>query len=320
MTLLSAIPPMSPHVVTAAWPCAPHDDGLAVWDDDSGALLHLPWNNISVHAEGAVLHVTAEVRTRCPNAAIASSWAERIRTWVKQSPLQRTEDFLQHAAAMLDVPRLTEAATILQRQTLWLRRIGSWIFWWTFLGLPLLYWRFADGWPTFAGVSSLFALMIAQAVLLWQGMRQNTKKDPDDFMHLVSVAFFPPSAMRAADRVCSVKSPEAHPLAALKAWGDPPTFEAAAARMWREARWPIGESKNLPWDGPEVKALEAWLPANGFQPSAFDAAPAPQDGCSRWCPRCQVQYAASAAQCADCGGMPLADLQAPKVRSLDATC
>ena len=310
MILLTPIPPVEPHLVTAGWPCAPHDDRLAVWDDDSGAIRRVPWDQIAVRAEGSVLHVTTEVRTRCPNAAIAAAWAGRIRSWLKQSPSRRTEDFLQHAGTMLDVQSITDAASILQQQTRWLRRIGAWIFWWTFLGLPLLYWRFADGWPVFAAVGCLFLLMFAQAVLLWRGMRTNPKKDMDDFTHLMSAALFPPSAMRAADRVCSVNSPEAHPLAALKAWSEPAAFEVAAARMWREARWPIGRSSDLPWNGPEVQALATWLEANELPLATFDAAPAPQDRCSRWCPRCQVQYAVPAIRCADCGDVSLKDLPA----------
>lgn len=308
IVLLKPVPPMEAHLVTASWPCAPHDEGLAVWDDDSGAIRVVPWDQTGARAEGAVVHVTGEVRTRCPNAAMAAAWAGRIRSWSGLQPSQRAEDFLQHANAMLDVQRITDAASVLQEQTRWLRQIGACIFWWTFLALPLLYWRFADGWPIFAATGCLFLLMFAQATLLWRGMRTGPSKDIDDLMHLVSMALFPPSAMRAADRVCGVRSPEAHPLAALKAWGQPAALEAAAARMWRVSRWPIGRISDLPWNGPEVRALAAWFEENDLPVAAFDAAPEPQDGCSRWCPRCQVQYAAPATRCADCGGMPLADL------------
>lgn len=311
MVLLMPVPPMEPHLVTAAWPCAPHDDVLAVWDDDSGAVHRVPWDGITVRAEGPVLHVTAEVRTRCASPAIAAAWAGRIMSWRKLSPTQRTGDFLQHASTMLDIDRITGAASTLQQQTRRLRRVGTWIFGWTFLALPLLYWRFGDAWPVFAALGFLFLLMFTQAVLLWRSMRTRPKKDIDDLMHVLSAALFPPSAMRAADRVCPAHMPEVHPLAALRAWGTSAALETAASSMWREARWPIGHSSGIPWNGPEVQALAAWLEGNHIPPAAFDAAPVPQEGCSLWCPRCQVQYAAPAARCADCGGMPLAKLPQP---------
>src|SRR6187402_3212375 len=46
VAMLMPVPPLEPHVVTAAWPCAPHEGGLCVWHDESGAARHVPWDKV----------------------------------------------------------------------------------------------------------------------------------------------------------------------------------------------------------------------------------------------------------------------------------
>jgi hypothetical protein len=305
VAMLMPVPPLEPHVVTAAWPCAPHEAGLCVWHDESGATQHVPWETVKPIAVGAVLHLTPEHRVRCIHAASAASWAAMVSEWMKQSQEQRAKSFMTRAAKMLDVQALTEAATALAKGTRWLRRIGGAIFFWCLLFLPAIYWRFSETWPSYAALGVLLVLMLVQAVLLARVARREPRLREGFVQHLLSVALFPPASMRAADWVCASRSPEAHPLAALKAWSKPEKLEAVAAKLWREARWPMGNFSERPWHGPEVDALEAFYKAHGLKPESYETSPVLPEGCTRWCPRCRTPYQDSAADCADCGGMEL---------------
>lgn len=302
---LMPVPPLEPHVITAAWACAPHEGGLCVWDDESGAAKHVPWDQVRPLAEGAVLHLTPEHRVRCVNATSAKAWAKLVTEWAKQTQVQRRQGFLKQAKNMLSEKPLMEAAESLERHTRWLRRIGGWLFFWCFLFLPVIYWRFADTWPSLAAIGVLFALAFVQAFLLMRHVRRDVRLREDAVQHILSAALFPPASMRAADWVCSCGSPETHPLAALKVWGKEEMLHEVAARHWREARWPLGEFAERPWDGPEVEALRGFFESSGIKLEALEATPMLPEGCTHWCPRCLTPYQEPTTECADCGGMKL---------------
>lgn len=301
MVLLSPLPPPQAHVITAAWPCAPHEHGLCVWDDESGRSLHIPWEQVRPRAEKAVLHLTADCSVRCIHATSAREWTALITSWPALPQGAREASFAARASALLDAERLKDGAAALHRQTKMLRLIGGIIFWWTFFAVPLCYSRYGDLWPTFAVTGTLLVLMLTQAVLLFRQVRRHRALRADAIAHVLGSALLPPASMRAADWVCAELSPEAHPLAALKAWGDPTELERHAAVVWRRTRWPSGKVPSLPWEGPETMALRAFLKDTDLDVSSFEAAPAPQEGCTRWCPRCLTQYSAPAESCSDCG-------------------
>lgn len=308
IALLSPIPPVEAHVVAAAWPCAPHEHGLCVWDDDSGGAHHIPWDQVKPWTEGAVLHLTADHRVRCIHGTSAKEWRALVKAWAGQTQEERVAGFETKAQAMLDPARLVEEASAMYKQTRWLRYVGGNVFWWTFLALPFTYWRYGDQWPTLAVAGVLLVHFLVQAILLWRQVRRHPALRTDAWSHLMSVALLPSCAMRAADWVCATLGPETHPLTALKAWGREEDLQKAAATAWRHARWPMGDFPMRPWDGPEVEVLRTFLASAGLDPQAWEAPPAPQEGCSRWCPRCLTQYTAAATTCSDCAGMPLREL------------
>ena len=306
MKLLMPIPPVEPHVVTASWPCVPHEAGLCLWEDESGTARHVPWDQVRAIAEGAVLHLNPQYRVRCIHAQSANAWAAEVNTWVKQTQVQRRKAFLKRTADMFNSKSLTEEAASVQLKTRGLRRLGSFIFFWCFLFLPFIYWRWADAWPSLAAIGVLFVLTFIQGFLLFRHVRRDSRLKADAIQHVLSTTLFPPAAMRAADWVCSACSPEAHPLAALRTWGKPEAVTELAATLWREARWPRGDHfAERPWHGPEVEALERFFKSAGIALETLEAAPALPEGCTRWCPRCQTPYQDTVSECADCGGMKL---------------
>ena len=299
------------HVVAASWPCVPHEHGLCVWEDESGGARHVPWDQVKAHAEGAVLHLTADHRVRCIHATSAASWAKLVNAWVGQPQPKRKASFQKKAKLLLDVSALKEAAEASRNLTKRLSFQGRIIFAWTFLVVPFTYWRHGDHWLTLVVVGALFLHMFIQAFLLFRIVRRHDALRKDAFAHLMGVAMLPGTSIRAADWVCARLSPEAHPLTALRAWHgeEDSELKAYAARCWREARWPIGDFPTRPWDGPEVAALRAFLEAHeGTNPDMLESAPQAQEGCTRWCPRCLTQYSDAAGECSDCAGMKLLPL------------
>lgn len=305
MALLMPIPPMEPHVVTATWPCAPHEAGLCLWDDESGMSLHLAWEQVRAMAEGSVLHLSSQHRVRCIHAESAQAWAAEVNGWVKQPQEQRRKAFLKRASAMFNEKTLVDGAASVQMKTRGLRRIGNFLFFWCFLFLPLIYWRFADAWPSVTAIGILFALTFAQGILLFRHVRRDARLKADAIQHVLSSTLFPPASMRAADWVCAVSCPEIHPLAALKVWSTPEALSNLSSTLWREARWPRGDFPQRPWQGPEVEALERFFKSAGITIESLETPPSLPEGCTHWCPRCLTPYQAQAAQCADCGGMKL---------------
>jgi hypothetical protein len=322
LALLMPVPPFEAHVITAAWPCVPHEAGLCLWNDESGAMRHVPWDQVRALADGAVLHLTPEHRVRCIHAASAEAWEREVNAWVKQPQEQRRRSFLKRAAAMLKVKPLLREAQLLQKRTRWLRSIGGWIFLLCFLVTPATYWRFGDSWPALAAAGVLLGLMIIQAIFVARQVRRDARLKKGALQHVLSAALFPPASMRVADWVCASCSPESHPLAGLKAWGKPESLAKVAGRLWRHARWPIGDVSERPWNGPEVAVLATFLKEHGIAPATLEASPELPEGSTRWCPRCHIPYRDTVTECEDCGGMKLmsqADVMPEPKQTSDAS-
>lgn len=299
------------HVVAAAWPCVPHEQGLCVWEDEGGRARHVPWHLVKARAEGAMLLLTGDHRVRCIHAASAASWAKTVNAWAGQPQAERESSFAKKAKEMLDARALEETADALRKLTSHLGFQGGTILAWTFLAVPFTYWRHGDHWITLIVIGALFLHMFVQAFFVFRLMRRHHALRKDALAHVLGAAMLPGTSIRAGAWVCSQLSPEAHPLAALQAWPgkSDADFVKHAERCWREARWPVGDFPRLPWNGPEVAALRAFLMTQErTNPAILEAPPPAQEGCTRWCPRCLAQYSDAAAECGDCAGMALQPL------------
>jgi hypothetical protein len=299
------------HVVAAAWPCVPHEHGLCFWEDERGLAIHLPWDKVKAHAEGAMLHLAQGHHVRCIHATSAAAWTKLVTSWTTQSQAEREASFREKAMAMLDVTALTEAAETLRQLSKRLRFQGGIILTWTFFVVPYAYWRYGDHVITLVAVGLLFFSMLTQAFMLYRMMRRHVALKKDAFTHIMGSAVLPGTSIRAGSWVCAQLSPEAHPLAALLAWHGmaDSEFLTYAKRCLREARWPIGNFPSRPWNGPEVAALRTFLAANEeTNPTRLDSPPPAQEGCTQWCPRCLAQYSDASKECGDCSGIVLQPL------------
>jgi hypothetical protein len=303
---------MGVHMVAAGWPCVPHEHGLCLWEDEGGTALHIPWDQVKARADGAVLYLAPGHRVRCIHATSASAWAKLVHAWTTQAHSEREASFLKQAGALLDGSALKEAAEANHKLTKHLSIQGGTILIWTFLVVPLTYWRYGDHLITLIVVALLFLHMFIQAFLLFRLVRRYQALRKDAFAHVLGTTMLPGTSIRAGSWVCSQLSPEAHPLAALLEWRGKADAELLhhAKRCWREARWPIGNFPVRPWNGPEVEALRAFLSAHEeTKPAGLESPPAAQEGCTQWCPRCLTQYNDASKECSDCAGMTLLPLR-----------
>ena len=81
------------HVIAAAWPCVPHEQGLCVWEDESGGARHVPWDQVKAHAEGPVLHLADGHHVRCIHPTSATAWSTLEKKKKNQSQPEREQSF-----------------------------------------------------------------------------------------------------------------------------------------------------------------------------------------------------------------------------------
>lgn len=306
--LLNPLPPPGAHLVTASWPCVPHEQGLCIWNDESGEGIHLPWNELQVRVEDAKLYLQKSCWIRCIHARNAREWMERIKYWQKITQTEREKDFATLAARSLNKKLLLKRAKNIQLLTRDLRVHAMLIAIWTFAVLPFVYWLKGDSLPSYMALGTLVFLMWMQAFQLWWVVRRKPQLKKETSSHYFGTAVFPPTAIRAADWVCASLSEETHPLAAHLAWGRGRDLKQQAGVIWRQVRWPKGRDfPQLPWNGPEVHAIRLCLEKNGISTSELEEAPARDGESTKYCPRCHVTYINTAVNCSDCKNVPLAD-------------
>ena len=312
--LLPPVPPLGAHLVTSSWPCAPHEAGLCVWHDESGAATHIPWDQVQPSADESTLILSPHHRVRCVHGWQAAEWTRLVQSWKDLPQAERDAGFQAKAREFLDAKTLSESARAAVDETRSLRWRGGIIFVWTFGVLPYAYWRFSDSLPTLVAILSLYLLMAWQSLSLARIVRRDPRLRLGKWSHILGAAFFPPTAIRVADWVCSVKTPEVHPLLAAFVLGDKDTAPPQATQVWRLARWPVGQFPHRPWDGPEVTALGTFLQGQGLSLESLAPAPATlTQGAEQFCPRCLATFSGKAETCGDCGEMPLVPIASPAV-------
>lgn len=311
ISLLNPLPPHRIHLNALPFPFAPHEEGLAVWNDESGLLTHIAWNQILPKAEGCKLHLTSHLRIRFLNSAQAEQWAKRLQRWQSLSHDQRCDDYAKLCGSAFDLDAIRSHTTKLERNTRTLRRMSDLIFAWILAVIPLVYWLLGDHLYSFLAFAVLPCLTITQAVLLWRTLKcHHPELINDSFPHLLGTAFYPPTAIRVSDWICLSSSTEFHPLAVMLALPprSPELFQHQASLTWRKTRWPVGTTTlQLPSNRPEVTALETFFDRHHIAINSLESPPIHLHGGESYCPRCHSIYQGNRdiPFCHDCKGVPL---------------
>lgn len=311
ISLLNPIPPNQPHLNATPFPFAPHDIGLAVWNDETGLLSHIGWDQFHPKADSTKLHLTPRLQIRFLNAAHAKLWEKRLLQWQSLSHDQRCADYAKISAAAFDLDAIRSHADKLKQTTRPLRRMSNVIFFWTLLVIPLTYWMLGDHLYSYLSLGILLGLTITQAVLLWRTIkRHHPELKKELFPHLLGTAFYPPTAIRISDWICLAAAPEFHPLGVMRALplADPDIFSKQTSLTWRMTLWPVSTSSTaLPSNGPEVKVLKDFLIKNDISIETLESPPTHLQSGESYCPRCHSTYQGyrQVPTCHDCRGVPL---------------
>jgi hypothetical protein len=188
--------------------------------------------------------------------------------------------------------RLREARVALGR----VRFLSSVLFVFVFAAVPLLLWKIslAASWPAFAAVAAGLMLVIATEAA-WAD-RVLYPKRSGRFERVLPLVLSPISAMKAAQHLSLDLFDDYHPIAVSFVLCDEDTFGAVARQALFDAAF-ARSSDETRAIGVEVDAL---LRRTGRRNRVM-AAPAAEDDCRGFCPRCHGQYVDTSALCADCG-------------------
>jgi hypothetical protein len=141
-------------------------------------------------------------------------------------------------------------------------------------------------------------------------------------------AIYPIGAIRATDAIGRSALHGVHPLAAAVALAPPEQQRDLAAHLLRDARFP--RRPVCLNEDPAAEAIEAFFreallrhltklaEKAGVSSDQVTAPPAPEEGCSTYCPRCHAQFEKDTEACADCGGVPVLPLPAAKTAGAPA--
>jgi hypothetical protein len=243
--------------------------------------------------------------------ALARELAGLIDELREADPQRRDGIMLQALAQTQDIPAIEEALGRFQSKTPWLRTLVSLDFIALFLGGPLLFMRtdVEQSWPWLLGAGLLLGSATALAFF-----RAHQALHPEErgerWAHLVTVALFPPAAVRALDLVAVDLLARWHPLSVAKVLLENDAWEAFARHVLRDLHHPIAPT--CPDDDPPACAAEARTraallalvtteveAAGGSAADLLRPPPATED-CHSYCPRCHEPFIPDAVTCPAC--------------------
>ncbi len=329
LILSNPVPPLGTTLLAQAWPFSPAPEGIHAY---AALTIHpegrtredgpfVAWDDVhGIAVDDKVLRTGAAELGRADTDAGAAHWAAMVRDQAKAAPADREDGIQRMIDRSLDRTAALRRAQDLDEAGRWTRRLGIVLWLHVFVAVPAVVktWGIVHTWPILALV--MLVLMWANAVLLWRAHARLYPAQGGDRARAVFQALvWPPAAIRTSDYLARPAMAGLHPLAVAHALLDADAFKAHARRVLLDARIPLKpecrsedpRARNAEaWYRDRLKsALERFVRAQGIDPEALCAAPAPKDGTSRsYCPRCDAQYTLRDGTCSTCGAIELKPL------------
>lgn len=270
----------------------------------------------TTEARGKQVLVNGTVFLRAASAESAAFLARQLRQIQEMPAAGRPDAIARLIRSGLDTRLLEERLRQFNSAAAWVKSLTNTLFGYLFLFAPAAIWRFGFGSCWGWLLAGLLAGTITTALLFRRAHRRLYPDAGDDrFTHSLIILLSPATALRAHDFLSRPLLCGFHPLAVARVLGGDRQLRQLARQVLREIRHP--GMPVCPRPEPEaseaerqtrallLEAVEEFLGANRVEPDTLVEAPAPEDACSAYCPRCQAQFTAGATVCADCGGMPL---------------
>ncbi len=324
--LRNPLPPLGSAVLCDASPVAFSAEGAAATGVEAvsrrgrghGGVRTLAWAEVrSAGRDGRTLLLNGRPFAEFATDAAAEAHAE-LAGELAAAPVGRRErqlrDFVRRRFRTSADER--RAAEGLKEGNGYLATLCNCLFLWLFLALPASCLALGTGRVLLSGVLTALAISAVAIPAFW--WRRHRALLPQArakrWLTLAMAVVCPPAAIRIQDSLETERLAGLHPLAAGALLLDAAAFRTLAGRWFRDLRHPAapasGESPAADkitafWRKLLLDETERFLRQERLEPAALLAAPEPQPGCTSYCPRCLSQYLESAAECADCGGLPL---------------
>ncbi|MFO1476958.1 MAG: hypothetical protein U1F98_09950 [Verrucomicrobiota bacterium] len=261
----------------------------------------------SLSASGRTVSIAGKKRFKAASPAAARRAVRNLRRLRELSPAER--DAFQSATLRTGFDE-QELGARWQRFLEFGPALRAWcnaLFLLLFAAGPLAVHLFGLGrtWPWI-----LAAWIILAAGITWRfrkahrALYPEPSADEERFMHGLTIALSPASAVRAHDLLSRGVLDAFHPLALVQAFCNEQDFHRHAEQWWIDACFPVATTPGA--DASTRAVLDKFLRRHGINPTEFLKPPTRSDPSSRsYCPRCRAQYIRKDGTCPDCSGVRL---------------
>jgi hypothetical protein len=271
----------------------------------------------AVEASGREVRVNGELLLKAASAGLAREVANKLRR-LSQAPAPNRAGLIKEMVrGTLDTQAVARRLKEHGEQAHGLRFLANALFWYLFIGVPLVIWNFG---LTQLWLGLLLGVYAFTLVITVRFGRAHKKLYPaaeeERFSHFLQVLLWPVTAMRAHDYLSRPLLESFHPVAVARVVCLEESFREFAGRALLEIRHPA-----LPvCPSAEPGAVEAerqartllrneverFLKREGVDPDQLLQPPQTvEEGCGSYCPRCRAQFTTAAGVCDDCGGVEL---------------
>ena len=293
------LPPFQTQIRCAPWPLALGRDGVEV------AGQTLSYEEVAdAQVDGRLLVLTGSLKVRAASPRTATHLVDVIQRLSRLNPEGRVEVIRSLVRSAFNSAKAGKTLNQFQTAVYRLRFASHLLFWYMFVGVPLVMWQFglARTWMfLLSGLAVLTGACIASFIRAHRRLNPDCRWDR--LTQAVTLAIAPIGAMRAIDRLAWFALVDYHPLAVTAILADRGTFVAAArrdrfdaARLARQSEGTVSAS----WHKWTLEEIDSCLDRYLTRPERLEA-PVPDDVSLRsYCPRCGDQYVAVEGACAGC--------------------
>ncbi len=332
--LAAPLPPLGTVFIANQLPLSFSVDGVVAFvatnvnpgwrPPQSGAFVR--WEQLGpVRVRGKKLFVNGVLFLVTATPGLARYLKSELQRVAKLSPAHRETAIAEMLRRSLDGPAIQSRLREWRARSSAVRLLANLLFLYLLLIVPGMIWYFGFGLTWLGLLLGLLALTIATAIFFDRAHRALYPNAGDErFVHTLTIALAPSSALRAHDALSRPLLESFHPLGVAKQLLPDDEFGPFARRILLDLRHPARPCVNS--DEPTVVATEAgsrhallaaaedFLQQQGLLPEKLARAPLPLDeGCRSYCPRCEVQFTTPTGVCVDCGGLPAVALRSSEV-------
>jgi hypothetical protein len=268
-----------------------------------------------VIAQGKTLRVNGKTWARFGSHGAAQRHARRLSQLKLLAPMERERGIRDFISQAFDEREAAQRWKEFEARTRQLRWLCNALVVYLFGLAPAAIWTLGLALTWLPLLAGLFGLSFGTAWIFNRLHRGWFPDQADDrFAQTLIVALAPASGARTVDHLSRIFMESFHPLAVAAVLLNELEFRNFARRVMLDLRHPANPL-DLSADGCAVeagrftreeirKAADNLLRRRGLAPETLGAPPQPaDDSCRAFCPRCETQFASTAAVCADCGGL-----------------